>query len=103
MPRLREVIGGTPVVTVVNRLRPSAAGMAPEASVRETLQRFAGIGDALSVPDDTALLDRALVAGIPATWAAHRGRYASSLRSVFERVLQAWNTWPESPRLQASA
>ena len=103
MPRLREVIGGTPVVTVVNRLRPSAAGMAPEASVRETLQRFAGIGDALSVPDDTALLDRALVAGMPATWAAHRGRYASSLRSVFDRVSQAWSARRESPRLQASA
>ena len=103
MPRLREVIGSTPVVTVVNRLRPSAAGLAPEASVRETLQRFAGIGDALCVPDDTAILDRTLVAGLPATWAAHRGRYVSSLRAVFERVSQAWSTRPESPRLQASA
>jgi hypothetical protein len=103
MPRLREVIGSTPVVTVVNRLRPSAAGLAPEASVRETLQRFAGIGDALCVPDDTAILDRTLVAGLPATWAAHRGRYVSSLRAVFERVSQAWSTLPESPRLQASA
>jgi Flp pilus assembly CpaE family ATPase len=103
MPRLREVIGNTPVITVVNRLRPSAAGLAPEASVRETLQRFAGIGDALSVPDDTALLDRSLVAGMPATWAAHRGRYASSLRAVFERVSHAWSARRESPRLQASA
>jgi hypothetical protein len=103
MPRLREVIGSTPVVTVVNRLRPSAAGLAPEASVRETLQRFAGIGDALCVPDDTAILDRSLVAGLPATWAAHRGRYVSSLRSVFERVSQAWSTQRESSGLQASA
>jgi hypothetical protein len=103
MPRLREVIGNTPVVTVVNRLRPSAAGLAPEASVRETLQRFAGIGEALSVPDDTDLLDRALVAGVPATWAGHRGRYVSALRSVFDRVSQTWSTLPEAPRLQASA
>jgi len=103
MPRLREVIGSTPVVTVVNRLRPSAAGLAPEASVRETLQRFAGIGDALCVPDDTAILDRSLVAGLPATWAAHRGRYVSSLRAVFERVSQALSTQRESSRLQASA
>jgi Mrp family chromosome partitioning ATPase len=103
MPRLREVIGSTPVVTVVNRLRPSAAGLAPEASVRETLQRFAGIGDALCVPDDTAILDRSLVAGLPATWAAHRGRYVSSLRALFERVSQALSTQRESSRLQASA
>jgi hypothetical protein len=103
MPRLREVIGSTPVVTVVNRLRPSAAGLAPEASVRETLQRFAGIGDILCVPDDSDLLDRALVAGVPATWAAHRGRYVSALRSVFDRVSQTWSTLPEAPRLQASA
>jgi hypothetical protein len=103
MPRLREVIGSTPVVTVVNRLRPSAAGLAPEASVRETLQRFAGIGDALCLPDDTDLLDRALVAGMPTTWVTHRGRYPSALRSVFERVSQAWRILPESPRRQASA
>jgi MinD-like ATPase involved in chromosome partitioning or flagellar assembly len=103
MPRLREVIGNTPVVTVVNRLRASAAGLAPETSVRETLQRFAGIGDALCVPDDTELLDRALVAGMPVTWVTHRGRYVAALRSVFERVSQAWRPHRESPRLQRSA
>jgi hypothetical protein len=90
MPRLREIIGNTPVVTVVNRLRPSAAGLAPEASVRETLQRFAGIGDALCVPDDADLLDRALVSGLPATWVTHRGRYVSAVRAVFERVSASW-------------
>jgi Flp pilus assembly CpaE family ATPase len=103
MPRLREVIGNTPVVTVVNRLRASAAGLAPETSVRETLQRFAGIGDALCVPDDTELLDRALVAGMPTTWVTHRGRYVAALRSVFERVSQAWSTQRESSRLKTSA
>jgi len=103
MPRLREVIGDTPVVTVVNRLRASAAGLAPETSVRETLQRFAGIGGALCVPDDTELLDRALVAGMPATWVTHRGRYVAALRSVFERVSQAWSTQRESSRLKTSA
>ncbi len=103
MPRLREVIGNTPVVTVVNRLRSSAAGLAPEASVRETLQRFAGIGDALCVPDDTELLDRSLVAGMPATWATHRGRYSSAVRAVFERVSQAWDSLPELSQVQASA
>lgn len=90
MPRLREIIGNTPVVTVVNRLRPSAAGLAPEASVRETLERFAGIGDALCVPDDADLLDRALVTGMPATWVTHRGRYLSAVRAVFERVSASW-------------
>jgi hypothetical protein len=90
MPRLREIIGNTPVVTVVNRLRPSAAGLAPEASVRETLQRFAGISDALCVPDDADLLDRALVSGMPATWVTHRGRYVSAVRAVFERVSASW-------------
>ncbi len=65
--------------------------------------RFAGIGDALCVPDDTELLGRALVAGVPATWTAHRGRYVAALRSVFDRVSQAWSSLPESPRLQASA
>jgi hypothetical protein len=103
LPRLREVIGETPVVTVVNRLRSGAAGVAPEASVRETLQRFAGIPDALCVPDDTELLDRALVAGIPATWVTNRGRYAATLRSAYARVSEAVSTRHEVPRLPASA
>lgn len=103
MPRLREVIGETPVVTVVNRLRTGAAGVAPEASVRETLQRFAGISETVCVPDDTDLLDRALVAGIPATWVTHRGRYISALRTVFERATQLGTAKRESPRIQASA
>jgi Flp pilus assembly CpaE family ATPase len=103
VPRLREVIGETPVVTVVNRVRTGAAGVAPEASVRETLQRFAGIPDALCVPDDTDLLDRAQVLGIPATWVTNRGRYAAALRSVFERVSQTDTAQGESKRLQESA
>jgi hypothetical protein len=103
VPRLREVIGETPVVTVVNRVRTGAAGVAPEASVRETLQRFAGIPDSLCVPDDTDLLDRAQVLGIPATWVTNRGRYSSALRAVFERVTQTGTAQLDSPRLQASA
>ena len=98
LPRLRELVGPTPVVTCVNRLRQSAAGLAPEASVRETLQRFAGIGDALCVSDDPDLLDRALVAGKPATWVTQRGRYAASVRALFERVSEHW-----AVRLEASA
>ena len=86
LPRLREVVGETPVVTCVNRLRASAAGLAPEASVRETLQRFAGIDEALCVVDDPDLLDRALVVGKPATWVTQRGRYSSAIRALYERL-----------------
>ena len=98
LPRLREVVGPTPVVTCVNRLRQSAAGLAPEASVRETLQRFAGIDDALCVIDDPDLLDRALVAGKPATWITQRGRYAPAIRTLYERVSEQG-----AVRLEASA
>ena len=90
LPRLRELVGPTPLVTCVNRLRQSAAGLAPEASVRETLQRFAGIDDALCVSDDPDLLDRALVAGTPPTWVTQRGRYASSVRALYERASEQW-------------
>jgi len=98
LPRLREVVGETPVVTCVNRLRQSAAGLAPEASVRETLQRFAGIGDTLCVVNDPDLLDRALVAGKPATWVTQRGRYGLAIRALYERVSEQG-----AVRLDASA
>jgi MinD-like ATPase involved in chromosome partitioning or flagellar assembly len=48
---------------VVTRVRAAAVGPNPERRVREALARYAGIDDALLVPDDRAGCDAAMLAG----------------------------------------
>lgn len=50
-------------VVVVNRVRASAAGPAPEQAVEAALVRYAGARDVRIVPDDRPALDRAMLAG----------------------------------------
>ena len=50
-------------VVVVNRVRTSAAGPHPERSILEALARFAGVTDAVLVPDDRPAIDRAVLHG----------------------------------------
>lgn len=46
---------------VVNRVRESASGPRPRDAVREALRRYAGVDDALVLPDDQAACDGALL------------------------------------------
>ena len=50
-------------VVVVNRLRPSAAGPGPQRAVTEALVRYAGVPDAVLVPDDRTAFDKAMLNG----------------------------------------
>ncbi|KAE8763931.1 AAA family ATPase [Georgenia thermotolerans] len=50
-------------VVVVNRIRTSAAGPHPDRSILEALARFAGVTDAVLVPDDRPAVDRAVLYG----------------------------------------
>ncbi|WP_159797625.1 AAA family ATPase [Puerhibacterium puerhi] len=52
-----------PTAVVVNRVRAAAVGPRPEAAVRAALERYAGVGDLVVVPDDPAGCDGALLAG----------------------------------------
>ncbi|WP_193312989.1 AAA family ATPase [Georgenia subflava] len=54
---------GTERVVVVNRVRASAAGPSPARSIHEALVRFAGVDDAVLVPDDRPALDKAVLQG----------------------------------------
>jgi len=62
LQELGTVRAPTPLV-VVNRVRPGAIGSDPERQVRESLARFAGVGDLHVVPDDPVALDAAMLAG----------------------------------------
>jgi MinD-like ATPase involved in chromosome partitioning or flagellar assembly len=59
---LAEVTDRRPVV-VVTRVRASAVGASPERRIREALERYAGVGDPVLVPDDGPALDAAVLAG----------------------------------------
>ncbi len=50
-------------VVVANRVRASAVGPKPDAAVRDALDRYAGVGDVHTVPDDGPALDAAVLAG----------------------------------------
>jgi Flp pilus assembly CpaE family ATPase len=60
---LREAVPGADIRVVVNRLRPSVVGADPERQVRTALERYAGVLDAVLVPDDRPALDAALLRG----------------------------------------
>ena len=64
LPDLAETIpAGQPIRVVVNRVRSSAVGARPEQRVREALARYAGVPDAILVPDDRAACDAAMLGG----------------------------------------
>jgi MinD-like ATPase involved in chromosome partitioning or flagellar assembly len=48
---------------VVTRVRPGAVGPSPARRVTDALARFAGVRDAVLVPDDRAACDAAMLAG----------------------------------------
>lgn len=62
LQELGTVPSGNPV-PVVNRVRASAVGSRPESRIADSLQRFAGLGSVRFVPEDSATLDGALLAG----------------------------------------
>jgi MinD-like ATPase involved in chromosome partitioning or flagellar assembly len=61
---LAEVVpAGLPVRVVVTRVRDGAVGAKAEQRVREALERYAGVQDAVLIPDDRPALDAAMLAG----------------------------------------
>lgn len=70
---LQELADAVPTVAprvVVTRVRASAVGVHPRQRVGEALERYAGVRDAVLVPDDRPACDAALLAGRTLTEAA---------------------------------
>ncbi|WP_438855296.1 AAA family ATPase [Agromyces sp. M3QZ16-3] len=80
---------------VVNRVRTSALGIDAHAQVRQTLRRFAGLGDAVLLPHDGRATDAAILTARTLRDAAPRSPLRGALRSyVDERLLPP----PAAPR-----
>jgi Flp pilus assembly CpaE family ATPase len=73
-------------MVVVNRVRASAAGPSPAQSVHEALARFAGVADALIVPDDRPALDRAVLQGRTLTQVAPTSPARRAVEQLAQRL-----------------
>ncbi|WP_051297933.1 AAA family ATPase [Brevibacterium album] len=79
--RVRELDSAT---VVVNRLRTSAVGPGAEERVRAVLARFAGVQDAVVLPEDREAVDAAVLAGRSPVESARRSEL---VRAVEEHLL----------------
>ncbi|MEE6282713.1 hypothetical protein [Georgenia sp. MJ170] len=73
-------------LVVVNRVRSSAAGAGAEQAVVESLARFAGVTDAVLVPDDRPAFDRAVLRGVTLAVAAPASPARDAVRELAARV-----------------
>lgn len=72
--RLRAVAPDALIAVAANRLRRSAVGGRPDATVTEALDRWIGVTPWACIPDDPAALDAAVLTGRPLGDAAPRSR-----------------------------
>lgn len=63
LSELTTVVPGADVRVVVNRLRASVVGPAPQRQIRDALRRYAGVRRVGFVPDDPGAFDQAVAAG----------------------------------------
>lgn len=71
---LIDVVPADRITVVMNKVRASAMGLAPEAGIKQTLQRFGGIECNQLWPFDAAATDAAVLAGKPLGDVAGRSR-----------------------------
>jgi len=84
-PDLLDVVLTTRVRVVVNRVRSSVLGLDPAGQVRQTLDRFGGVSDAVLIDDDPHAADAALLTARSVVDAAPR----SALRAGIARLADA--------------
>ncbi|MGD2202607.1 AAA family ATPase [Microbacterium maritypicum] len=79
---LRRLTAPTPVVVVVNQVRPGPLGIDARGQVRRTLERFAGITDVVFMPFDQRAADAALLHARPMTDVAPRSPFLAAVRRL---------------------
>jgi len=85
---LVDVVEPERIDVVANRVRTSVLGIDAHAQVRQTLRRFAGIGDATMLPHDGRAADAAILSARTLRDAAPRSALRVALREyALERLL----------------
>ena len=83
---LLEVAEGARVRVVINRVRASVLGIDPRGQVRQTLERFAGIRDAVLIENDADAADLALLTARPVTMAAPRSALSRGIGELADAI-----------------
>lgn len=83
---LRRLTSPTPVIVVVNQIRPGPLGIDARGQVRRTLERFAGITDVVFLPFDQRSADAALLHARPMTDVAPRSSLVAGIRLLAARL-----------------
>jgi MinD-like ATPase involved in chromosome partitioning or flagellar assembly len=84
---LLETVETGAVQVVINRVRASVLGIDPHGQVRQTLDRFVGVRDAVLIDDDADAADASLLTARPVTHAAPRSALALGIAQVADRVV----------------
>jgi len=84
-------------LVVVNRVRASAVGPHPERRIRAALLRYAGVDDAVLVPDDRQACDAAVLAGRALPEQAPMSPARLALAGLADRLPEAQASGPEGP------
>ena len=97
---LRRLTAPTPVVVVVNQVRPGPLGIDARGQVRRTLERFAGITDVVFLPFDQRAADAALLHARPMTDVAPRSPFLAAVRRLASTLFpaDAASATADSPR-----
>lgn len=79
---LRRLTAPTPIVVVVNQVRPGPLGIDARGQVRRTLERFAGISDVTFLPYERRATDAAVLHARPMTEVAPRSSFVAGVRRL---------------------
>lgn len=79
---LRRLASPSPVIVVVNQVRPGPLGIDARGQVRRTLERFAGVTDVAFVPFDQRAADAALLHARPIADVAPRSSLVAAVRRL---------------------
>ncbi len=84
---LLETVETANVQVVINRVRASVLGVDPHGQVRQTLDRFVGVRDAVLIDDDADAADAALLTARAVTHAAPRSRLALGVAQLSDHLV----------------
>ncbi|UYN82528.1 MAG: regulator [Microcella sp.] len=84
---LLDTVETSEVQVVINRVRASVLGIDPHGQVRQTLDRFVRVRDAVLIDDDTDAADAALLTARPVTHAAPRSALALGIAQLADRLV----------------
>ena len=84
---LLETIETARVQVTINRVRASVLGIDPHGQVRQTLDRFVGVRDAVLIEDDADAADAALLTARPVTQAAPRSALSRGIAELADRLV----------------